>query len=85
MNTTQLAGLAREYAASLDAKGRAELLEYLARAVYESVKFDHPEGGGFDGRDGQERTSLARILDEAIEHHGKQSARMVGQMRSNDG
>lgn len=85
MNTTQLARLVREHAATLDAQGRAELLEDLTRSVYEAVKFDHPEGGGFDGRDGQERAALARVLDEAIEHHGKQSARMVGQMRSNDG
>lgn len=85
MNTIQLAGLVRARAASLDAKGRAELLEDLARAVYEVVKFDNPEGGGFDGRDGQERTALARVLDAAIEHHSQQSARMVGQSRSNDG
>lgn len=85
MNTTQLARLVREHAASLDAQGRAQLLEDLTRAVYEAVKFDHPEGGGFDGRDGPERTALARVLDAAIEHHSQQSARMVGQSRSNDG
>ena len=85
MNTNHLARLVREHAASLDAQGRAELLEDLTRAVYEAVKFDHPEGGGFDGRDWQERTSLALVLDEAIEHRGKQSARSADQIRSNDG
>ena len=50
-------------------EGRAELVEEFARAMYDHSKFRAPGGEGLDGRDGPERTSLGRVLTEAIRHH----------------
>lgn len=49
-------------------KFRAEFVEYFARTVYNFVKLERPEGEGLDGRDGQERQGLAKVLDAAIDH-----------------
>lgn len=51
------------------AESRAELVEEVARALYAHTKFQAPGGEGLDGRDGPERTSLGRVLTEAIRHH----------------
>ncbi|MCC8368213.1 hypothetical protein J8V57_18535 [Xenorhabdus sp. PB61.4] len=48
---------------------RAEIARFLVKTVYNFVKFDRPEGGGFDGRDGIERQSLAKIVDAAEYHY----------------
>jgi len=49
-------------------KARAELLREMVKVVYDFVKFERPGGEGLDGRDGEERRSLAKIVD-ATEHH----------------
>lgn len=50
-------------------EARAELLRDLIRDVYDFVKFDRPEGGGLDGRNGPERESLGLIVDAAEDHY----------------
>lgn len=50
---------------------RAKLTESMVRTVYDFVKFQRPEGEGLDGRDGNERQSLAKVVDEAIEHKSR--------------
>lgn len=47
---------------------RAELAESLVKHIYDFVKFERPEGEGLDGRDGDERRSLAKVVDASIDH-----------------
>lgn len=47
---------------------RAELLDELARTVYDHVKFRAPEGGGIDLRDGPEREALADVVNATSAH-----------------
>ncbi|MEB7668638.1 hypothetical protein NGB59_15555 [Escherichia coli] len=54
-----------------DAIARAEIARDLIKEIYNFVKFNRPEGGGLDGRDGVERNSLATIVDAAEEHYFK--------------
>lgn len=58
----------RQLAAQMDRRGRAMLVVECVRGVYDAVKFDNPEGGGLDGRDGPERNGLGRLCDAAIRH-----------------
>lgn len=51
-----------------NATARAELVEEAIRTVYEFVKHNRPGGEGFDGKDGEERQGLAKVLDEAINY-----------------
>lgn len=44
----------RAYAATLNAEERAAYLEEVITAIYNSVKFDNPEGEGLDGSWGSE-------------------------------
>ncbi|EHL7495970.1 hypothetical protein KEH97_004723 [Salmonella enterica] len=48
---------------------RAEITRDLIKEIYNFVKFNRPEGGGLDGRDGVERNGLAKIVDAAEEHY----------------
>lgn len=57
---------------------RAEMARALVKTVYDFVKFHRPEGYGFDGKDGPERQSLAKIMDAAEDHY----VRMLEQMHS---
>jgi hypothetical protein len=57
-----------------DASQRAQLLLGVVDAVYSAVKYDNPEGGGHDGRDGPERRSLGAVLDAAHNHLARQAA-----------
>ncbi|EDM1757565.1 hypothetical protein AH553_20745 [Salmonella enterica subsp. diarizonae] len=50
---------------------RAEIARDLVKEIYNFVKFNRPEGGGLDGRDGVERNGLATIVDAAEEHYFK--------------
>ena len=59
----------RELAATITPERRADLLLEVTQAIYNAVKLDNPEGGGLDGRDGPERTSLAAVIDAAQDHH----------------
>lgn len=59
----------RELAARLSPERRADLLLEVTQGIYNAVKFDSPEGGGLDGRDGPERMSLAAVVDAAQDHH----------------
>lgn len=54
-----------------DAIARAEIARDLIKEIYNFVKFNRPEGGGLDGRDGVERNGLATIVDAAEEHYFK--------------
>lgn len=54
--------------ASLTPTQRADFLYVLVDAVYSAVKYDNPEGGGHDGRDGPERMGIAAVYDAALEH-----------------
>lgn len=56
-----------------DATQRAQLLLGVVDAVYAAVKYDNPEGGGHDGRDGPERRSLGTVLDAAHNHLTRQA------------
>ena len=40
----------------------------LVEEVYKFVKFNRPGGEGLDGRDGQERQCLAKIVDAAKDY-----------------
>lgn len=53
---------------------RAALVEEVTRTLYDWSKFQAPGGEGLDGRDGPERTSLGRVLTEAIRHHDAMTA-----------
>lgn len=48
---------------------RAEIIRSLVRQVYDFVKFNRPEGQGFDGMTGPERESLGKIVDAAEDHY----------------
>lgn len=52
-----------------DVVARAEIARDLIKEIYNFVKFNRPEGGGLDGRDGVERNGLATIVDAAEEHY----------------
>lgn len=52
-----------------DPIARADLLRNFIRDIYQFVKFNRPEGEGLDGRDGLERKSIGKILDESEEHY----------------
>ncbi|HEM8838444.1 TPA: hypothetical protein U2R15_004153 [Klebsiella aerogenes] len=54
-----------------NAIARAEIARDLIKEIYNFVKFNRPEGGGLDGRDGVERNGLATIVDAAEEHYFK--------------
>ncbi|EAW8154072.1 hypothetical protein HX30_24140 [Salmonella enterica] len=54
-----------------DVIARAEIARDLIKEIYNFVKFNRPEGGGLDGRDGVERNGLATIVDAAEEHYFK--------------
>lgn len=58
----------REVAARLTPERRADLLLAVTQGIYNAVKFDNPEGGSLDGRDGAERTSLIAVVDAAQNH-----------------
>lgn len=73
---------ARQLAAQLDSRGRALLVADLVRGVYDAVKFDAPEGGGLDGRDGPERRGLGRLSDAAMNHAGEVARAGFAQERS---
>lgn len=68
ITTPELAAQARRHAATLTPTERADLLYRLVDAIYNAVKYDNPEGGGLDGRDGPERVGLATVCDAALEH-----------------
>lgn len=44
---------------------RAKLAMILVESVYKFVKFKRPGGEGLDGRDGDERQGLAKVVDAA--------------------
>lgn len=50
-------------------KSRSELVTYLVENVYKFVKFERPEGGGLDGRDGPERQGIANVVDAAKDYY----------------
>lgn len=52
-----------------DPIARADLLRNFVKDVYDFVKKNRPEGEGLDGKDGPERRSLGKILDEAEDHY----------------
>ncbi|AKL09930.1 TPA: hypothetical protein I8271_005052 [Kluyvera intermedia] len=47
---------------------RAQITMLLVEEVYKFVKFNRPGGEGLDGRDGQERQCLAKIVDAAKDY-----------------
>lgn len=55
----------RKCAAGLTKQQRADALVDVVRAIYESVKFDNPEGDGLDGRWGPEREGIGKVVDAA--------------------
>ena len=55
----------RAYAATLNAKERAQYLDEVITAIYDSVKVDNPEGDGLDGRWGPQREGIGKVLDKA--------------------
>lgn len=48
---------------------RAEITRSLVKQIYDFVKFNRPEGEGFDGMTGPERESLGEILEAAENHY----------------
>lgn len=71
MSESSLDGLLRAVRAELPGSTpmqRASLVTGVVLAVYNYVKFQEPEGGGLDGRQGPERSGLALIVDAAREH-----------------
>lgn len=47
---------------------RAQLATLLVEEIYKFVKFNRPEGEGFDGKDGPERRGLGEIVEAAMNH-----------------
>lgn len=61
-------GFLRQAPEGRTAKERADLLVEVIQAVYDDVKFRHPEGEGLDGRDGPQRVGIGVILDAAKDY-----------------
>ena len=59
----------REAAAGMNGRERSVLLREIVRAVYDAVKFNNPEGGGLDGRDGPERDGIGRVVEATEDHY----------------
>lgn len=73
MNKTldAVAGFLRQAPEGRTAKERADLLVEVIQAVYDDVKFRHPEGEGLDGRDGPQRAGIGVILGAAKDYQLK--------------
>lgn len=65
----------RNFADTLDARGRGWLLYDLVRAIYDSEKFTGLGGAGLDGRDSTARASFARVSDAALRARSEATAR----------
>lgn len=57
---------------------RAALAREIVGGLYDSVKFDNPEGGGIDGRDGPERDGLGTLVAAAEDHYHAMLRRVHG-------
>lgn len=61
-------GFLRQAPEGRTAKERADLLVEVIQAVYDDVKFRHPEGEGLDGRDGPQREGIGVVLGAAKDY-----------------